>query len=151
MEQGWVYGFAVRHEEDGSYHAYSVAAPEAIAWGDTRDEAVREMASALTEAVRGRMKFGMDLVPPAPAEADETETFVLPAALAAKATVYAAWRASSLSKVALAAKLQCTEKEVRRILDPGHPTGLERMDQAAHALGVDLLIGARPTNFLAAA
>ncbi len=150
MEQGWVYGFAVQREEDGSYHAYSATAPEAIAWGETHDQAIREMASALTEAVRGRMKLGLDLVPPAPAGSDETETFVLPAALAAKATVYAAWKASDMSKVALAAKLACTEKEVRRILDPGHPTGLERMDQAARALGVDLLIGARPVQLLAA-
>lgn len=60
---------------------YSTTALAAITWGETRKQAIREMVSVLTEVVRRRMKFGIELVPPAPAEPDETETLVIPAAL----------------------------------------------------------------------
>ncbi len=93
---------------------------------------------------RCRMKFGDDLSPPGPLAPDEPERFVLPAALATKAAVYSAWKASGLSKVALAARLDLAEKEVRRILDPDYPTGLARMEQAAQALGIALVVGSRP-------
>ncbi|WP_018260288.1 type II toxin-antitoxin system HicB family antitoxin [Methylobacterium sp. WSM2598] len=143
MEHGWIYGYVVRQEE-GAFHAYSSAAPDAVAWGETYDDAMRQMEQGLVAVVEGRMKFGLDLSPPAPPAADEPERFLLPASVAVKAAVYAAWKASGLSKVALAARLGCAEKEVRRILDPYYPTGLARMEQAARALGVALVIGARP-------
>ncbi|MDN3622450.1 hypothetical protein [Methylobacterium isbiliense] len=149
MEQEWVYGYALR-EEEGEIHAYASAAPEAIVSGATREEAAQAMRDALTAAVRGRIKLGLDLVPPAAPDADEREVFILPAALAAKATLYTAWKASGLSKVALGARIGCAEKEVRRILDPDYPTGLARREQVARALGVELVVGARPAAAVAA-
>lgn len=143
MEQDWIFSFVVRPEE-GRFHAYAAAVPEAIASGATHEEAVREMGEALTTVVQGRMKFGDDLSPPGPPAPGEPERFILPAALAIKAAVYSAWKASGLSKVALAARLDLAEKEVRRILDPDYPTGLARMEQAARALGIALVVGARP-------
>lgn len=148
MEQRWVYGYAIRPEE-GEFHAYASAAPEAVASGATRADAAREMSEALTATVRGRIKLGLPLEPPAPPEAEEREAFVLPAALAAKATIYAAWKASGLSKVALGTKLGLAEKEVRRILDPDYPTGLARLEEAARALGVELVVTGRPAQLAA--
>lgn len=143
MEQGWVYGYALRPEE-GAIHAYASAAPEAIASGPTREAAAHEMGEALMAAVEGRMRFGLPLVPPGAPAADEPERFVLPASLAAKASIYVAWMASGLTKVALAARLGCAEKEVRRILDPEYPTGLAKLEEAARALGIELVVTARP-------
>lgn len=140
----WVYGFRVQEEEDGAFHAYSAAAPEAIISGATRSEAVAAMREGIAAAVRGRMKLGLDLAPPAAPAPDEDEACVLPAPLAAKATIYAAWRASGLTKVALAERLGCHEKEVRRILDPDHGTGIDRLYEAGRAIGVELLVASQP-------
>ena len=143
MMASWTYPYEIR-EEEGAFHAYSSTVPEAIASGATREEARAEMAEALAAVVRARIIRGLDLAPPSPsADARETESVTLPAELATKATVYTAWKASGLTKVALAAKLGWAEKEIRRVLDPNYRSGLDRMAEVAHVLGRDLVIGWR--------
>ena len=44
------------------------------------------------------------------------------------------------ASAALAARLECDEKEVRRMLDPRHPTKLPRIEQALVALGKRLVV-----------
>jgi len=45
---------------------------------------------------------------------------------------------AGLTNVALAARLGCHEREVRRLLDPRHASGLERLSDAIRAAGGDL-------------
>ena len=45
------------------------------------------------------------------------------------------------SKVELAKRLQCDEKEVRRLLDPRHPSKLPRIEAALEAVGRQLVVG----------
>ena len=45
---------------------------------------------------------------------------------------------AGLSNVALAARLGCHEGEVRRLLDPRHASGLDRLADAIRAAGGDL-------------
>ncbi|WP_426315122.1 hypothetical protein ACN9MF_06210 [Methylobacterium fujisawaense] len=145
MDLQWTYGVAVRREEDGRFHAYAPAMPDAIASGEDETEAFREMGKALVAAVRGRIKFGPDLELPPPwvsGDAERSHAVRLPAELATKATVYILWRTSGLSKVALAERMAIHEREVRRVLDPDHATGLDRMDEAARVFGHQLVVGA---------
>jgi antitoxin HicB len=145
MDLQWTYGVAVRREEDGQFHAYAPAMPDAIASGEDETEAFREMGKALVAAVRGRIKFGLDLEPPPPwlyGDKEVPYAVRLPAELATKATVYILWRASGMSKVALAERMAIHEREVRRVLDPDHATGLDRMDEAARVFGHQLVVGA---------
>lgn len=140
MRALWTYPIELRHEE-GEIHAYSADLPEAIAGGMTEEEALDEMRHALTAAVRGRMKDGMDLSPPSGQEGAGFHAVALPAQLAAKATVYVTWKDANISKVELAGRLHRDEKDVRRILDPDHGTKLEQMDEAVRAMGGQLVIG----------
>lgn len=133
----WTYPVELRHEH-GGFHAYVPALPEAIASGPTEADALREAREAVIAAVRGRIKDGMELIPPAPTKSEHH--IALPARLAAKAAVYAAWRSSGLTKVALARKIGRNEIEARRILDPDHGTKLDQLEEAAHALGGRLSI-----------
>lgn len=145
MNMQWVYGVSVRREEDGLFHAYAPAMPDAIAAHEDETEAFREMGKALVAAVSGRIKFGLDLAPPPPWSYGDPElpgSIGLPAVLAAKASVYVLWRASGISKVALAERMAVNEKEVRRLLDPDHATGLARLAEAADVCGGRLVIGA---------
>jgi antitoxin HicB len=53
----------------------------------------------------------------------------------AKAALYLALYESGVSKKQLAARLGCDEKEVRRLLDPRHPSKLPRLQTALAVLG----------------
>ncbi len=134
MSEEWTYPVEVRREV-GEFHAYSSRLPEAIASGATEEEALVEMGHALVAAVRGRIKDGMDLEAPTIALEVERHPVPLPARLAAKAAVYAAWKRSGISKVAFAERIGRTEVEVRRILDPDHGTKLDQLEEAAAGLG----------------
>ena len=140
MSEIWTWPVAVRREKDGSYHTYSKDFPEAIASGGTRGEALAEMELAFAAAVRGRIADEMDLPSPRAAGRGEATLF-LPPGLAAKASVYAAWRRSKLSKSALAKRMGRNEGEVRRILDPWHGTKIDQLAEAARALGGHLTVG----------
>ena len=146
MNLQWQYGVEVRREEDGLFHAYAPAMPDAIAAGADETEAFREMGQALVAAVRGRIKFGLDLEPPPPfvlgADVSSNYSIRLSPELAAKASVYMLWRASGMTKVALAERMKVHEKEVRRVLDPDHSTGLDRLEAVAKEFGHRLVVGA---------
>ena len=45
-----------------------------------------------------------------------------------------------MTKVQLARRLSCDEKEVRRLLDPRHPTKLPRIKEALDVLGKRLVV-----------
>jgi antitoxin HicB len=60
--------------------------------------------------------------------------------MAAKVALYTAMREAGTSNVALAARLGCVESEVRRMLDPKHPTKIGRLEQALAALGRRVIV-----------
>jgi antitoxin HicB len=45
-----------------------------------------------------------------------------------------------ITNVQLARKLRCDEKEVRRMLDPRHPTKLPRIEEALDVFGKRLVV-----------
>lgn len=61
--------------------------------------------------------------------------------VAAKLAVLEAFAAADITKAELAARLDKDEKEVRRILDPKHPTKLLTLAEALRVLGRRLVVG----------
>ena len=61
--------------------------------------------------------------------------------VAAKLAVLEAFAAAGISKTELARRIGKDEKEVRRILDPRHPTKLPALTAALRALGKRLVVG----------
>jgi antitoxin HicB len=53
----------------------------------------------------------------------------------AKAALYLAMGEAGMTKVQLARRPGCDEKEVRRMLDPRHPTKLPRIKEAREVFG----------------
>lgn len=61
--------------------------------------------------------------------------------VAAKLAVLEAFTAAGIPKSELGRRMGRDEKEIRRILDPKHPTKLPAMVEALRALGKRLVIG----------
>jgi antitoxin HicB len=60
--------------------------------------------------------------------------------MAAKAALYLAMGEAGMTSVQLARRLGCDEKEVRRMLDPRHPTKLPRIEEALDVFGQRLVV-----------
>lgn len=114
--------------------------PEAITQGDGAKDAVWQAADCLEEAIAGRMADGRE-IPVASRAARGEKQIPLPAPMAAKAALYLALREAGMTNTQLARKLGCDEKEVRRMLDPKHPTKLPRIREALETLGKRLVVG----------
>jgi antitoxin HicB len=114
--------------------------PEAITQGRGADDARLQAADCLEEAIAGRIADGREIPRASRAQAGE-RLIPLPAPMAAKAVLYLAMQESGMSNVVLARRLGCDEREVRRMLDPRHPTKLPRIQAALDVLGKRLVVG----------
>jgi len=114
--------------------------PEAGTDARQKDEAIGMSTDCLEEAIAGRIRRGDDIPHPSVAKRGQF-VITVPAQIAVKAALYLAVRDAGLTKTAFAEILGTDEKEVRRLLDPHHPSKLPRMQRALEALGRHLVIG----------
>lgn len=113
--------------------------PEAITQGKGDKDALWQAADCLEEAIAGRIADGRE-IPKASRVGPRERLIPVPAPMAAKAALYLAMQEAGIPNVELARKLGCDEKEVRRMLDPRHPTKLPRIEDALGVLGKRLVI-----------
>jgi antitoxin HicB len=113
--------------------------PEAITQGTGVKDALWQAADCLEEAIAGRIADGREIPQASPAARSE-RLIPVPAPMAAKAVLYFAMKEAAIANTELARKLGCDEKEVRRMLDPRHPTKLPRIQQALDLLGKRLVV-----------
>lgn len=113
--------------------------PEAITEGDDESEARVMAEEALALALLSYPQRDLPLPVPVSHGGDLIPIIVAPED-AAKLAVLDAWRQAGISKSVLARRLGKDEKEVRRILDPMHPTKLSVLEAALRALGRRLVI-----------
>jgi antitoxin HicB len=127
-------------EQDGGFVITFRDVPEAITQGESIKEALVEAADCLEEAIANRI--AMDMPIPVPTRLGKrTHPISLPIQMAAKAALYLAIREANITKVELAKRLECDEKEVRRLLDPRHPFKLPRIEAALAVVGRQLVVG----------
>ncbi|MCC2666734.1 MAG: uncharacterized protein K0R24_558 [Gammaproteobacteria bacterium] len=72
---------------------------------------------------------------PAPTQRKRCYSIAPTTTFIAKIALYLAMREKKLSNTFLAKKLDCDEKEVRRLLDPHYHSKLPRIEQALYRLG----------------
>jgi antitoxin HicB len=127
-------------ERQGGYTVRFRDLSEAITHGKDRREALEQAADCLEEAIANRIVTRMEI--PVPSAARRSNALVpVPAPMAAKAALYLAMKETDVSNTVLARRLGCDEKEVRRMLNPRHPTKLPRIQAALQVLGRRLIIG----------
>lgn len=129
---------------DGGFVVTFVDLPEAITQGEDVEDALHEAADCLDEAIVNRIVMGLPIPLPS---AIEKECYPVPLAAqsAAKAALYLALEEVQVTKAGLAKRLGCDEKEVRRLLDPRHPSKLPRLEAALAAIGRRLIVGFQAT------
>jgi antitoxin HicB len=124
---------------EGGFVVTFVDLPEAITQGETIEEASQEAADCLEEAIANRIVTGLPIPPPSRTKRGQ---YAIPVAAqtAAKAALYIALQETQITKADLAKRLQCDEKEVRRLLDPRHPSKLPRLEAALASVGHRLIV-----------
>jgi antitoxin HicB len=138
--QSFVYPATLIPEDEGGFVVKFTDMPEAITQGEDVEDALREAADCLEEAVANRIVMGLPIPKPSPVM-EGSIPVLLPAQMAAKAALYVAIGEAKISKSELARRLHCDEKEVRRLLDPRHPSKLPRIESALAAVGQKLVVG----------
>ena len=126
-------------EKGGGFTVRFAALPEAITSGSDRHDALVQAADCLEEAIAGRITDGLE-IPKSSAPRRNQILITVPAPTAAKAALYLAMREANIRNTELARRLRCNEKEVRRMLNPRHPTKLPRIQQALEILGKRLVV-----------
>ena len=110
------------------------ALAEAISQAEENEDRIEIAAGCIQAALEARMEDGEAL--PLPGKARAREVLVAPPIdTIAKAALYEAMRESKVSKSDLARRLNVDEKEVRRMLDPGHGSKIPRIAEALNTLG----------------
>ena len=138
--QGFIYSAVLTpDDEEGGFVVKFIDLPEAITQGDDIEDALAEASDCLDEAIANRIVMGLPIPESSPIEKGQYAV-TLPAQTAAKAALYVALQEAKISKMELARRLHCDEKEVRRLLDPRHPSKLPRIEAALAAVGQKLLV-----------
>jgi antitoxin HicB len=126
--------------EGGGFVVKFIDLPEAITQGENVDDALLEAADCLEEAIANRIAMGLPIPSPSSIRSGQYPV-PLPALMAAKTALYLAIQEIGISKVDLAKRLGCDEKEVRRLLDPHHTSKIPRIELALNAVGKRLIVG----------
>jgi antitoxin HicB len=139
----WSYVYRARFEPGdrrGNVVVSFPDVPEAITQGRGETDARAMAEEALGLALLSYLERDKPLPKPRTKRRELVEVAVAPD-VAAKLAVLEAFAASGLSKSELARRIGKDEKEVRRILDPRHPTKLPALTAALRALGKRLVVG----------
>lgn len=132
--QKFVYAARFTPEKKGGYVVTFRDIPEAISQGESREECIEEAAGALQAAMEGRIMSGLDIPKPSSPLRGE-HVIPVPVQTALKAALYLEMRSAGITRVELARRLDVDEREVRRMLDPRHPSKADRLEKALLALG----------------
>jgi antitoxin HicB len=126
-------------EDDGTWLVRFRDVPEAITEGESFADALTQAADALEEAIAGRIRRE-DEIPEGTRRQAGEHAVPVPPLMAGKAALYLAVRERGIGKRELAKRLGVDEKEGRRLLDPKHPTKIQRLQEALAAVGRSLSV-----------
>ena len=123
--------------DDGQFSVTFPDVPEAVTFGETRDEALERAPDALLTIFDAFMKDRRDLPAPSETTGDAIE---LPALESAKIELYRAMRVGNVGKAELARRLDWHLPQVDRVLRVKHGSQLDQMEAAFAALGKKLVL-----------
>ncbi len=136
------YRVILKRASNGTVVATFPDVPEAHTVGNDEAQALARAPDALETALTIYVDKRRDLPRPArPRKGQRAVT--LPPMAAAKLAIYQAMRDQGVTQVALARRIGCDPKDVRRLLDLMHRSRLDRLEAALAALGKRLVVEVR--------
>ena len=133
----FIYPATIEDDGDGNFLVLFRDIPFAATEGNTLDQALAEAADCLDEAIASCIDDNEDI--PTPSRLRKGEYPIsLAAQTAAKTAFYIAAKKINFGKSEMARRMGVNEKEIRRMLDPRHPTKLPRIEKALAILGYQL-------------
>jgi antitoxin HicB len=132
------YPLTLEPASNGTIIAQAIDVPEALTFGDDEAEACEHAIDAVICALGGYIADGRPIPQPRPARGRPVA--VLPPMVAAKLAIYEAMRRQGLTQAALAERLGCDPRQVRRLLDLDHASTLAQLERALAALGKRLVL-----------
>jgi antitoxin HicB len=141
MPREFVYTIVLEADPEGGFVVSCRDFPELLTSGSDRADAIDQARDALEEAFAARIRRGEDIPEPSPQpEGQDVYPIHVPPIMAAKAALALALRSRSMSQAALAREAGIDEKEVRRLLDPRHPSKLTTLQRVLHAFDQEVEI-----------
>jgi antitoxin HicB len=131
------YPVTVSKDDNGTFLVRFADVPEAITYGDTKEEALAHAQDALLTAFDAYIKDRRDI--PEPSERGGASVEV-PALEASKIALYRAMRERSINKSELARRLHWHLPQVDRVLDVRHGSQIDQMEAALAAVGKRLVV-----------
>jgi len=114
--------------------------PEAITEGASEEEAMLYAADALATSLSVYMDRGMDIPTPRKVRGKNYRKVRIPALSEAKISLYVTMRQAGIRAPDLARRLNCQKSQVDCLLDLGHPSRFDQIEQALSVLGKRLVL-----------
>ena len=131
------YAVSLSPDDNGTILVTVPDIPEAITFGEDRDDALARAVDAIETAIMAAMAAREDVPSPRARGGDHV---TLPALSAAKIELYQAMRAEGVGKAALAKQLGVALPQIDRMLDLRHSSRLDAIERAFASLGRALTI-----------
>ena len=128
------YPVTLETDDDGTVIATFPDIP-GVTYGADRAEALVHAVEALEVSIATAMSMGANIPAPPKRIAKGAPTVTLGSQATAKVAIYRAMREAGVHKADLARRLGVNRREVDRLLDLGHSTRLDRIDQGLGVLG----------------
>lgn len=109
--------------------------PDAVTFGEDRDDALSRAVDAIESAIMGRMAAREDVPLPKAPGSDHVMLSILSGA---KIELYRLMRKAGVGKAELARRLGVALPQVDRALDLRHKSRLDFLERAFHALGYSM-------------
>lgn len=139
------YPVQLTHTDSRGWHVRVPDFPQVRSSGASRAEALSRATEAVVtvidDFVRTRQPIPEGSTVPAPGEAVR-----VPALVAAKIALYNEMRRRGLRKSAMRKRLQWHRPQIDRLLDVRYASKMDQVEKAFDALGLELVVAARPTS-----
>ena len=131
------YAVTLTPDDNGTWLVTVPDLPEALTFGEDREEALARAVDAIETALMGAIAARDDIAEP---KTVGELSVGLPALSAAKIALYQAMRAEKVGKAALAKRLGVALPQIDRLLDLRHASRLDAIERALAALGRSMTI-----------
>ena len=112
--------------------------PEAVTFGDTREEALTNATDALENMIMAKMDDKE--VIPMPSKVAGSDYITLSALSTAKIFIYNAMIENKINRWEFAKRIGCHPPQIERLLDLNHASRLDQIEKALNVLGLRLVM-----------